>query len=52
MKKLKKQMVHLDFVGIFSNVKALAFDSEDVKSVIHNIDILKENFKTKIRKNS
>ena len=41
----------LDFVGIFSNVKkALAFDSEDVESVIHNIDILKENFKQKLEK--
>ena len=41
----------LDFIGIFSNVKkALAFDSEDVESVIHNIDILKDNFKQKLEK--
>ena len=41
----------LDFVGIFSNVKkALAFDSNDVESVIHNIDILKNDFKLKLEK--
>ena len=39
----------LDFVGIFSNMKkALAFDSNDVESVIHNIDVLKNNFKSKL----
>ncbi|RKU13115.1 deoxyribonuclease HsdR [Candidatus Poribacteria bacterium] len=35
----------LDFVGIFENLeKALAFDSDEVESVIQNIDILKETF--------
>ncbi|MDN5331714.1 MAG: type restriction enzyme subunit [Tepidanaerobacteraceae bacterium] len=35
----------LDFVGIFENLeKALAFDSEDVQSVVEGIDILKERF--------
>ncbi|QIA27742.1 HsdR family type I site-specific deoxyribonuclease [Thermaerobacter sp. PB12/4term] len=37
----------LDFVGIFDNLeKALAFDSEDVQSVVQGIDILKERFAT------
>lgn len=36
----------LDFVGIFENLrKALAFDSEEVESVIQNIDVLKALFK-------
>ena len=35
----------LDFVGIFDNLeKALAFDSDEVESVIQNIDVLKETF--------
>ena len=35
----------LDFVGIFENVKkALAFDSDEVESVIQNLDVLKEAF--------
>ena len=35
----------LDFVGIFENMKkALVFDSDEVESVIQNIDELKERF--------
>jgi type I restriction enzyme R subunit len=35
----------LDFIGIFENIeKALAFDSDEVASVIHNVDVLKEQF--------
>ena len=35
----------LDFVGIFENLeKALAFDSDEVESVIQNFDVLKEAF--------
>ena len=35
----------LDFVGIFENVKkALTFDSDEVESVIQNLDVLKEAF--------
>ena len=35
----------LDFVGIFEHLeKALAFDSDEVESVIQNIDVLKETF--------
>lgn len=35
----------VDFVGIFERLeKALAFDSDIVASVIHNIDVLKERF--------
>ncbi len=35
----------LDFVGIFENMKkALVFDSDEVESVIQNIDVLKERF--------
>ena len=35
----------LDFVGIFDKLeKALAFDSEDVKSVVEGIDVLQERF--------
>ncbi|HQK35964.1 MAG TPA: hypothetical protein PK074_14675, partial [Spirochaetales bacterium] len=36
----------LDFVGIFDNLeKALAFDSQDIEGVVHDIDVLKERFK-------
>jgi type I restriction enzyme R subunit len=36
----------LDFVGIFENLEnALAFDSQDIKGVIHDIGVLKEKFK-------
>ncbi len=36
----------LDFVGIFGNLKkALAFDSDEVASVIENLDVLRESFK-------
>ncbi len=35
----------VDFVGIFDNLeRALAFDSEDIKGVIEDLDILKERF--------
>ncbi len=35
----------LDFVGIFEHLeKALAFDSDEVESIIQNIDVLKETF--------
>jgi type I restriction enzyme R subunit len=35
----------LDFVGIFEKLeKALAFDSEDVESVVEGVDVLKERF--------
>ena len=37
----------LDFVGIFENLeKALAFDSEDVQSVVEGVDVLKERFES------
>lgn len=37
----------VDFVGIFEKLeKALAFDSDMVASVIQNLDVLKERFKT------
>ncbi len=37
----------LDFVGIFEKLeKALAFDSEDVESVVEGVDVLKERFAT------
>lgn len=37
----------VDFVGIFEKLeKALAFDSDVVASVIQNIDVLRERFKT------
>ncbi len=37
----------LDFVGIFEKLeKALAFDSDIVGSVIHNLDVLKQRFAT------
>ena len=39
----------LDFVGIFENLeKALAFDSDEVASVIRNIDVLKDDFAKRI----
>lgn len=39
----------LDFVGIFENLqKALAFDSDEVQSVIENIDLLKATFKVRL----
>ena len=35
----------LDFVGIFDNLeKALAFDSQDIEGVVHDIEVLKERF--------
>jgi len=35
----------VDFVGIFKNLeKALAFDSKDVQSVVHGLDVLMERF--------
>jgi len=37
----------LDFVGIFENLeKALAFDSEDVQSVVEGVDVLEERFES------
>ena len=43
----------LDFVGIFENLKkALAFDSDEVASVIQNIDVLKETFAKRIREDA
>ncbi|RKU18651.1 deoxyribonuclease HsdR [Candidatus Poribacteria bacterium] len=43
----------LDFVGIFENLeKALAFDSDEVASVIRNIDVLKEDFAKQIREDA
>ena len=43
----------LDFVGIFENLeKALAFDSDEVASVIQNIDVLKEAFAKRIREDA
>ena len=40
----------IDFVGVFDNLeKALAFDSDVVTSVIKNIDVLKERFRTLMR---
>jgi type I restriction enzyme R subunit len=39
----------LDFVGIFDNLeKALAFDSDEVQSVIENLDLLKATFKVRL----
>lgn len=39
----------LDFVGIFDNLqRALAFDSDEVQSVIANIDLLKATFKVRL----
>ena len=43
----------LDFVGIFENLeKALAFDSDEVTSVIRNIDVLKDDFAKRIREDA
>ena len=43
----------LDFVGIFENLeKALAFDSDEVASVIRNIDVLKDDFAKRIREDA
>ena len=43
----------LDFVGIFDNLeKALAFDSDEVESVIRNIEVLKEDFAKRIREDA
>ncbi|MDE0396625.1 MAG: HsdR family type I site-specific deoxyribonuclease [Candidatus Poribacteria bacterium] len=43
----------LDFVGIFDNLeKALAFDSDEVASVIQNIDVLKAAFAKQIREDA
>ena len=43
----------LDFVGIFENLeKALTFDSDEVASVIRNIDVLKEDFAKRIREDA
>ena len=43
----------LDFVGIFENLKkALAFDSDEVASVIQNIDVLKVAFAKRIREDA
>jgi type I restriction enzyme, R subunit len=40
----------VDFVGIFDKLeKALAFDNDEVASVIQNLDVLKERFGTLIR---
>jgi type I restriction enzyme R subunit len=39
----------LDFVGIFENLKAaLAFDSEEVESVINDLDLLRAMFKQRL----
>lgn len=41
----------LDFVGIFENLeKALAFDSQDVQSVIEGLDLLKDRFRNLLEK--
>ena len=43
----------LDFVGIFEHLeKALAFDSDEVESVIQNIDVLKETFAKLMHENA
>ena len=43
----------LDFVGIFENLeKALAFDSDEIASVIRNIDVLKDNFAKRMREDA
>ena len=35
----------LDFVGIFDNLeKALAFDSDDVEGIVHDVKVLKDRF--------
>jgi type I restriction enzyme R subunit len=41
----------LDFVGIFENLeKALAFDSQDVTSVIEGLDVLEKRFREQMAK--
>ncbi|MXV84162.1 HsdR family type I site-specific deoxyribonuclease [Candidatus Poribacteria bacterium] len=43
----------LDFVGIFENLeKALAFHSDEVTSVIRNIDVLKNDFAKRMREDA
>ena len=43
----------LDFIGIFDKLKkALAFDSDEVNSVIKDIGLLKQLFETKMKKES
>ena len=43
----------LDFVGIFENLeKALAFDSDEVASVVRNIEVLKDNFAKRMREDA
>lgn len=43
----------LDFVGIFDKLeKALAFDSDDVKSIVRDLGLLKTLFKNKMEKES
>lgn len=43
----------LDFVGIFENLeKALAFDADEVESVIQNVDVLKNTFADLMRKDA
>lgn len=43
----------LDFVGIFDNLKkALAFDSDEVESIIRNIDVLQNDFARRMQENS
>jgi type I restriction enzyme R subunit len=43
--KEKPSGLVVDFVGIFDKLeKALAFDDDEVASVIQNIDVLKERF--------
>jgi type I restriction enzyme R subunit len=40
----------LDFVGIFERLeKALAFDSDEVASIIQNIEVLQQRFQTMLR---
>ena len=39
----------LDFVGIFDKLeKALAFDSDEIKAIVKDIDLLKQLFKAKM----
>jgi len=41
----------LDFVGIFDNLeKALAFDSQDVAGIVHDIKVLKELFAAEMKR--
>lgn len=40
----------LDFVGIFDNLeKALAFDSQDIEGIVHDLDVLKERFANEMK---